>query len=445
MSHVRFLTLSLCTVLFCSAFAMAYGPVPDNNAEVDTLLLFPVTTNSTLVSFDWDSTGVLHYTTGDPNYGTMLEVYKASEGGDELLFSNPDVWTGSRLTRLGNYMLFNDGGNLSRSDFNYYGYDAAYPTAVYDLLEAPFEASLWGLETRHDGEFFASGSPFTWGPGALFYGQMDASGQIATRPLVQFGEVGDSPGPLCFDGHGTLYYVPGYAFDGNARIYRWTAEEVTAALADPVNHSLAIDGHEWNVLPAPYDGATGMCCDGFGNVYVTATAWGAPSQLLLFNAPSSVPVVVATYEGRLETLRYKDRSVAVSCAAGIFSVPLLSINSGTGDQDFAAVVGETVVFAVDVQGGIGERHYQWFMQSADKTAEAVGTDASFYAHSVTEFDEGKSFYCEVSDASCTLQSPHFTLSLQKTVPATSYFSLMLIVVFLALAALVTVRRSSKQC
>jgi hypothetical protein len=445
MSHSPLFTLSLVVVLFSSAFAAAYGPVPANQAEIEELLLFPLTTSSALVSFDWDPEGTLHYTVGDPNFGLKLEVYKAAEGGDQLLFSSSDVWVGSRITRIGDHMFFNDGGDYINPDYNYYGYAATSPETIFPVLEAPFEASLWGLETRNEGEFFASGAAFSWGPAALFFGLMDNSGQLSTRPVIQFAELGDSAGPLCFDNSGTLYYAHGYAYDGTGRIFRWTAEEVAAALADPLNNSLSMEGHVWNDLPAPYDGSTGIACDDFGNVYVTATAWGSPSQLLLYNAPSSEPVTVAEYEGRLETVRYRDRSIAVSCGAGVFSVPLLRINSGTGSQLLSGVVGETVVFAVDVEGGIGERHFQWFEQSSSKTSLPVGSDASFYALSVSESDHGKSFYCEVSDASCTLQSPLFTLSVEKSVPASSWKTLVAAVFLLALSTGIILRRSFRDC
>lgn len=418
--------------LLVSTAVFAQGPVPVNAKTVEELLSFPVTTEEALVSFDWDPSGVLHYTVGNPNWGTGTSVYKAGEGAHALVYTDPGVWAGSRVGTIGAFMYFNDGGDFTRSDFNYYRYDPTMSGSVSPWLEAPFEASLWGLQTRHEGEFFASGSAATWGPGALFYGQLDEEGEFLSRPLLQFGEVGDSPGPLCFDGQGRLYYVPGYSYEGAVGIYRWTAEEVTAAMADPLGSALSPDNHVWNTLPAPYDGATGLACDSFGNVYVSATAWGAPSQLLLFNGPSSAGIVVAEYEGRLETVRYRDNSVAVSCAPGVFSVPLLQFISGTESAVVTGKADEPVIFSVDVAGGIGELHYQWFEESANKGLVPVGTDTSFYSFTVKESDQGKRFYCEVSDASCTLQSGLFTLSVEKSVPAVSGVGLVLLVSLLVL-------------
>jgi len=420
--------------------AGAQSPVPYNQATVETLYPFPLTMDAALISFDWDATGALHYTVGDPNWGTKLEVYKLNGSVPQQIFASSSVWAGSRLTRLGAYMFFNDGGDFVRSDFNYYGYSASGSEPVFPLLEAPFEASLWGLETRNEGEFFASGSATTWRPGALFYGQMDGAGAFSARPLVQFGEVGNSPGPLCFDAQGTLYYVPGYAFAGGASIYRWTAEEVADALADPVTKSLASDNHLWNTLPAPYEGATGMACDSNGNVYVTATAWGSPSQFLLFNASDASPILVADYAGRLETLRYRDNSLAVSCASGIFSIPLLRVESGTPSQVITGKVGETAVLSVQTRGGIGERHYQWFERSQNKADIVLGDDLSFLALPIEEESGDRAFYCQVSDATGTVTSELFTLVVEKSVPAYTVYGLAVAVLLILAAGWILLQR-----
>ena len=427
--------LAISLVLTAGFIFGAHGqpPSPLNGTSISPYFLYDGGGASTLVSFDWDQEGLLHYTVGDSNWGLKLEVYKVSGDTPVPVYSTTDVWAGSRLTCIGATVYFNDGGDFGRSDFNYYKYDAVAPSGVQPLLSAPYDASLWGLATRHAGEFFASGSVATWGPAALFYSLLDTAGDLVSVPPLKFGDVGDSPGPLAFDAFGNLYYVPGYAFMGTATIYRWSAQEVAAALADPETSALSSAGAGWAVLPAPYDGATGMVTDRQGNVYVTATAWGAPSQVVAFRAHDAAPLPVAEYSGRLETLRFRDNGIHVSCADGIFRIPLLTVESGLESDTLQAHPGETVVFTVQASGGVGTKTYQWYRMNAEKAAVPVGSNLSHYALTAQIADSGASFYCVVSDDLSVVESSAVLLTVQAPVPA--YTPLMLFALVLVFASL----------
>lgn len=424
-------------MLFVQLPIWAQAPAPLNQSVIEPYYLFPASSEAALVSFDWDSSGTLHYTVGDPNYGLKLEVYKFVGNTPVPVYQTTSAWPGSLLTCIGNHVYFNDGGDYARGDFNYFVYDAASPEIILPLLEAPYGASLWGITGRGQDEFFASGSIATWGPAALFYSRLNGSGLLESVPPVVFGEVGDSPGPMAFDPFGNLYYVPGYAYSGTATIYRWNAQEVEAAVTGG-GTDLQPTGREWAALPAPYDGATGMIADPYGNIYVTATSWGAPSQLIVFKSEEASSIIAAEYEGRLETLRYRENGIYVSCADGIFRMPLLQVATSLEDETVEATLGDTVIFSVEASGGIGGKKYQWYRVDAQKTALSVGVNLPHYSLTARTEDSGAHFYCTVSDAVYSVESPHFLLTVQEPVPMATFpivlffVSLLLLLGILAL-------------
>ncbi len=423
--------------------AVAQGPSSLNQALIEPYYVFPASTESALVSFDWDASGALHYTVGDPNYGLKLEVYKVSQDTPSLIYQTTTAWVGSLLTCIGNHIYFNDGGDYMRGDFNYLFYNVSNPGSVTPLLEAPYGASLWGATGRGTAEFFASGSTDTWGPAALFYSRLDTSGMLESMPPVVFGEIGDSPGPMAFDLAGNLYYVPGYAYSGTATLYRWTAQEVDAAITGVDGMGLQPAGRDWATLPTPYDGATGLVADPYGNIYVTATSWGAPSQLIVFKAEDAAPVVAAEYGGRLETLRYRNNGLYVSCANGIFRMPLLDVAVPAESTTVEATTGETALLAVEASGGIGHKHYQWYRTGPDKAAIPVGTDLPHYTMNAGLSDSGAELYCVVTDEVYTVKSPHFALIVQEPMPTATFSIMLLIIAALIVAALPFLHKSDE--
>jgi len=436
-------SLLLIVVFHLALSAVAQGPSSLNQALIKPYYMFPVSLESALVSFDWDASGALHYTVGDPNYGLKLEVYKLSQDTPILVYETASAWVGSLLTCIGDYIYFNDGGDYLRGDFNYYFYNASNPETVVPLLIAPYGASLWGVTGRGTDELFASGSTATWGPASLFYSPLDSSGMLESTPPVVFGEIGDSPGPMAFDPSGNLYYVPGYAYSGTATIYRWNVQEVDAALTGGSGMGLQPAGHDWATLPAPYDGATGMIADPYGNIYVTATSWGAPSQLLAFREDNAMVTPAAEYVGRLETLRYRDNAIYMSCANGIFRMPLLTVEFSLEDTDVLATVGETAVFAINATGGIGNRSYHWYRMDDQNTRVLVGTDLSHYSMTAQSEDSGTVYFCLVKDDVYSIESPHFSLTVQDPVPLAAPVILLSGAIILAVAgSIVLIKRRS---
>ncbi|OQB95803.1 MAG: hypothetical protein BWX80_04241 [Candidatus Hydrogenedentes bacterium ADurb.Bin101] len=243
---------------------------------------------------------------------------------------------------------------------------------------------------------------------------------LESTPPVVFGEIGDSPGPMAFDPSGNLYYVPGYAYSGTATIYRWNAQEVNAAITGVGGMGLQPTGRDWATLPTPYDGATGLGADPYGNIYVTATSWGAPSQLIVFKATDASPIVAAEYGGRLETLRYRDNDIYVSCADGIFRMPLLQVTTSLEEETVEATLGQTVIVSVEASGGIGEKKYQWYRVDAQKTAVPVGGNLPHYSLTARTEDSGALFYCTVSDEVYSVESPHFLLTVQEPVSTATF-------------------------
>lgn len=421
-SRTTFLQL-LCTFTLLSSVVIAQ-PIGLNGATVQSYFDFAVASDAALVSFDWDGAGDLHYTVGDPNWGLKQEVYKAATPDDIQVYNSTEVFVGSRISCIGDYMYFNDGGDYMRSAFNYLFYPAATADTPAALAEYPYGVYLWGLATRSAGEFFASGTEIEWGDAALFYNTLDAVGAFAGS-LTKFGDIGESPGPLTFDAVGNLYYAPGYVASGAANIYRWNASTVAAALADPGTASLVGAGNEWAVIPAPYNGATGMATDSAGNLYVSATAYGEPSQLLYYNGSTAAISPLVEYANRLETVRYKDTSIYFSGADGVFEFSLPQVIIATDSTEVHVQAGETALLSVTLIGGIAPISYQWYRITEDKAIVPVGANMATYSMTAQEIDDGAEFYCVVTDATGPVESPHFVLMLDPPVPVSSPLMLML--------------------
>lgn len=425
----RSVFLSLCVVVLITASAAMAQPAGLNGATIQPYFNFPVAVDAALVSFDWDASDTLHYTVGDPNWGFKQEVYKTATPDDIQVYSANDVFVGPRLTCIGDYMYFNDGADFMRVAFNYFVYPAATADAPTGLLTDPYGASLWGLATRNAGEFFASGSETDWGPAALFYNTLDASGAFSGT-LTKFADIGDSPGPLTFDGAGNLFYASGYVGSGTVNIYRWDAAAVAAALADPVASGLTGAGNEWAVIPSPYNGATGIAADSVGNIFLTATAYGEPSQLLFYNAATAAMSPVVQYANRLETVRFKDGSIYFSCADGVFEFPLPQVSIGTDSTEVHVQAGETAVFSVASIGGIAPISYQWYRVTEDKAIVPVGSNMASYSMTAQQVDDGAEFFCVVTDATGPVESPHFILFIDPPVPIGSPAALIVCVLLL---------------
>ncbi len=298
-----------------AALIPAAGAAPEAGAgyTVETIYANPHA-NETLASFDWDAEGVLYYTTRRPDWASGFSVYRREGAALERVYADETAFAGSRVTVIGSRVYFNDGGTLERPTAAYFLYDPALPAPPTNLNLA---SDTWGLETRNGTDLWAAGGQNA----ALFYSPLKPDGHVLHNPLVKLGTIGRASGSMAFDDAGALTYAEGY-HPGGAVIYRWTAADVAAAIADPAGAPLRPAGHALTTLAAG-DGATGLVLDAERHPLVTATSFAAPSELhrlLMVGSACIGYEVLARSDGRLETLRLRAGRLHVSAADGIYAV-----------------------------------------------------------------------------------------------------------------------------
>ncbi len=429
----------LCVFSCLPVFAL---PVQSETGYPVTELL-PAPDGESLVSFDWDASGGLYLMTGDPFWGLLLKVYRDSGAGRTVLFNSDQVFPGSRATVIGPYLYFNDGGDYFRWDADYYCAPLAGGEPFLAYTVSGGSPSLWGVDTRDGTQFFAAGAE-GYGPSAIYHMSLSGSGVLDS--LVRIGVVGESSGPIAFDAAGGLYYAHGYAASIPATIYRWTAEEVAAAIANPMLAPLTPDGHEFATLPAHFTGAAGMVVDAAGNVLVTANVWGEPAGLLLYrvgeDGENTGMTTLASHASRLETLRVHDGKVCVNSAEGIYSLPMPLTVKRNGPAAPQAVVGEPVTLAVRALGGAGTVNYRWHKVTADKADTVVGGNSPLLTITPKHGDNGAVYYCALSDSGLSgVESPRFTLTVRPAVPVSAPWALLAMALLLMLAARFRLRRA----
>ena len=291
----------------------------------------------TLVAFDWDEDSNLYYSTGRPDWGLGFSVYRYNGASVLNLYTDANVFAGSRVTAIGGRIYFNDGGTYSRYTYDYYRYDPAIPSAPANM---GILNNVWGLETRDGTDFWAAGGNNS----AIYYSTLNANGDLVSNPLVNLGIIGAASGPIAFDADGNLFYTEGYVYSGTPTVYRWSAAEVAAAIANPAGAPLSPVGHAWATLSAG-DGATGMVVDNRGRLVVTATSFTDASELhRLFVTDGAYAgyEVMARSDERLETVRLRNGTIYVSSSEGIFTVVpsqaeerIINDYDGNGKSDLA--------------------------------------------------------------------------------------------------------------
>lgn len=270
--------------------------------------------DAALVSFDWDAASNLFYSTRHPFWDLGFAVYRYDGAAAEILYQDTNSFSGSRVTAIGGMIYFNDGGNYDNWNYNYFRYNPAGAEAPTNLGIA---ADLWGLETRDGSDFWAAGGT----DAAIYQSALDANGDLVNNPPVNLGIIGNASGPLAFDADGNLFYTEGYNTAGPT-LYRWSAAEVAAALADPSGAPLQPDGHRWTLLAAG-DGCTGIQADPDGHILSAATSFAAPSELhrlLVLNGLCIGYEVVARADERLDTVRLRDGAIYASTSEGVFAI-----------------------------------------------------------------------------------------------------------------------------
>ena len=296
--------------------AVAAGGVGGLNGYTADVYYANPHAGESLVSFDWAG-GDLYYGTGIPNYGLGFKVYSYDGAGSSAVHSDAGVFAGSRVTEIDGQVYFNDGGDYGRTTFDYFRHDPSGGPVVRIIDSIADSVDLWGLNSRNGQDFWAVGSSSS----AISQSDLDANGDPVG--LTAIGQAGGYSGPMAFDGDGNLYYANSYSTE--PRIYRWTAAEVDAAVADPAGSPLESTGHVWADIAGPQTGATGMAVGEDGDVYVTVTAFASPSELRRYfvdeTGANDGVVIAATSDARLETVRAREGLIYFSAADGIYSVP----------------------------------------------------------------------------------------------------------------------------
>ena len=221
---------------------------------------------------------------------------------------------------------------------------------------------------------------------------------------------------------------------------------LAAAIANPVLAPLNPVNHEWATIPAAFSGIDSMVVDAAGNVYVTANNWGVPGELLLYRPAAAgstpVPVSLARYADRMDSLRLRDGRIYMSCAAGIYRMSVPLSVSLAGDAQVHAVAGRTLTLSVNTSGGEGTVSYHWFLTGLGKTDIPVGDNSPTLSVVPAKGDQGRGYYCEVSDAGMTATSPTYTLEVVMPAPAASMITLVVMAMGVVMVGIMGVRRKA---
>jgi len=301
-----------------------------------------------------------------PSCDVGFKVYKVRGMAHNLriIYSDDEVYgfSGGRIKRYGNCMLFNDGGAaFPRMSFDYYVFDPherpIFVNKLYDSTQDPF-FNIWGLSTRLGTDLWAAGTPNLldggMGHNKIFYSSLDFDDDDydnhcgidysdGNPPITLVGNVGaGGSGPLAFDSHGNLYYAQGWngtiiPFDlSDSLIYRFSAGEVRKAIKHPDKKPLEItdsnedDPHVWDTILFP--GAIGVSSMVFVEdigLILTATSLHGPSQLRHYtinpNGTSGDYTVLADSDGRMSEIRYRFGKIYFNDPDGIYYIDVTQL------------------------------------------------------------------------------------------------------------------------
>lgn len=269
------------TALVASAFIFpgmpAFGAVTFSPGYLGTVV-HSDQHGGAITSFDRGPDGNLYYQT-DSNW-TFGGFHRWDGAAQTTLVPGNSDWTGSSVVTIGDFIYYNT-EDLTNPKIHRYGpFSGTNPVSTV-VSTAPNV----GLYT-HGGELFITGA-IGFGTNHIYHTSLNAEGELTADPATDLGETFGSSGPLAFDSGGNLYYAPGF---GDLSIYRWSAEQVAAAIADPIANPLPTDGVLWADYSAVYNsvsGATGMTFDDEGNLAVTLTDLANPSYLVRFSVTES--------------------------------------------------------------------------------------------------------------------------------------------------------------
>lgn len=316
----------------------AYHAHPDAGSEIS--------------SFAWDSGGSLYYQVSTSwSFGGLFKWDGATLG--TLVSADFSLFTGASVISVGDNIYYNT------SDFS-----NTQNVMKYGPLSGAASSSLvstspnWGIYSRGAGEMFMTGA-VGFGTNEIFYGTLDGTGNFVSSPF-SLGETIGASGPIAFDLAGNMYYAPGY---GDLNIYKYTAADVAAAIADPANTPLPpAESRLWYNYSADFanvGGGTGMAVDDAGNLLVTLTDFTNPSYLVQFDVDEFGEFdkldAILESTGRLGDVRFHDGAIYLGSDNEILKID---------------AVPEPGTFGLLVMGGVAILAFAWSRRRRDHSLHA---------------------------------------------------------------------------
>lgn len=260
--------------------------------------------SSAIVSFDWDTSDQIYYQTSTSffNFGGL---YRWDGTTQTTEVAGSSDFSGASVIRIGDYLYYNTSDFTNQNIFRF-GPLSGSPSSTNIST-----AENWGLFRRGPGEIFITGA-IGFGTNEIFYTTLDSAGNFTAAP-VSLGLTIGSSGPIAFDLAGNLYYAPGF---GDLSIYKYTAADIAAAIADPITNPLpSAASRLWWDYSADFtvSGATGLAFDDDGNLLITLTDFINPSFLLSVTVDSfgnfDDYTSILSSTGRLGDIRFKDGTI----------------------------------------------------------------------------------------------------------------------------------------
>jgi hypothetical protein len=262
-----FINFSISALLTLSAHASI-----NYSSGYNGLSYYTETSGNTLVSYDWGADGNFYTMTSSGYPGISVDQHTSTDTNN--IYSSTSNFVGASLVAIGDYIYFNDSDYSNNQNIWKYNTSSA---ASATLASNTYNYALFS----YNGTLFITGAE-GWGTNHIYYSTLDANGDLTNDPAEDLGETFGSSGPVGFDAEGNLYYAPGY---NDLSIYRWTADEVAAAISDPTNNSLPTDSALWYSYSddfADFSGATGMVVDENGDIILSLTNFSGPSEIVKF-------------------------------------------------------------------------------------------------------------------------------------------------------------------
>jgi hypothetical protein len=263
---------------------------------------------ASVVSFDWDASDNIIYQTSTSSF-TFGGLYHFNGITQTLLVAGSSAFAGASVRRVDDFVYYNTSDFFDQNILKY-GPLSGSPSNTL-ISTSP----NWGLHTRGSGELFITGAP-GFGTNQIYYVSLDVNGDFVSSPL-SLGVTAGASGPIAFDASGNLYYVPGFS---DKKIYKWSAAEVAAAIADPSTDPLPSAAsriwHDYGADFLTFSGGTGLTFDQDGNLVLSLTNFSDPSELVRFDVNGSGDYAgyssILSTTGRLSDVRSYNGSLYVA-------------------------------------------------------------------------------------------------------------------------------------